>query len=40
MAESVGPTTPIELVQEVYAKYPKALAEGRRNDADAGLKPT
>ncbi len=30
MAESVGPTTPIELVEEVYAKYPRALADGRR----------
>ena len=30
MAESVGPTTPIELVEEVYARYPRALADGRR----------
>ena len=30
MAKSVGPTTPIELVEEVYAKYPRALADGRR----------
>ena len=26
MAESVGPTTPIELVEAVYARYPRALA--------------
>ena len=30
MAESVGPTTPIELVEAVYARYPRALADGRR----------
>ena len=30
MAETVGPTTPIELVEEVYARYPRALADGRR----------
>jgi aconitate hydratase len=30
MAEPVGPTTPIELVQAAYAKYPEAVAEARR----------
>ena len=30
MAESVGPTTPIELVEAVYAKFPRALGDGRR----------
>ena len=30
MAESVGPTTPIELVEAVYARFPKALSEARR----------
>ena len=30
MAESVGPTTPIDLVEGVYAKFPRATAEGRR----------
>ncbi|HXY92815.1 MAG TPA: aconitate hydratase [Acidimicrobiia bacterium] len=30
MAESVGPTTPIELVEAVYARYGRALADGRR----------
>jgi aconitate hydratase len=29
MAEPVGPTTPIELVQAAYAKYPKAVTEAR-----------
>ncbi len=28
--ESVGPTTPIELVEAAYAKYPKALGDARR----------
>src|SRR6478752_4946249 len=30
MADTVGPTTPIELVEAVYARYPRALADGRR----------
>ncbi len=30
MTESVGPTTPIDLVEGVYAKFPRATAEGRR----------
>ncbi|HEX5586605.1 MAG TPA: aconitate hydratase [Acidimicrobiia bacterium] len=30
MAESVGPTTPIELVEAAYARYPKALGDARR----------
>jgi aconitate hydratase len=30
MAESVGPTTPIELVETVYSRYPRALADARR----------
>ena len=30
MAESVGPTTPIELVETAYARYPRALADARR----------
>jgi aconitate hydratase len=29
MAEPVGPTTPIELVQAAYAKYPRAVTEAR-----------
>src|SRR6478672_5984424 len=29
MAETVGPTTPIELVEAVYARYPRALADYR-----------
>ena len=30
MAEPVGPTTPIELVERAYARYPQAVAEARR----------
>src|SRR5215813_4497835 len=30
MAESVGPTTPIDLVEAVYAKFPGALDVARR----------
>jgi aconitate hydratase len=30
MAESVGPTTPIELVESVYARFPRATGDGRR----------
>jgi aconitate hydratase len=30
MAESVGPTTPIELVETVYSKFPRAVAEAKR----------
>jgi aconitate hydratase len=30
MAETIGPTTPIELVQTAYARYPRALADARR----------
>jgi aconitate hydratase len=30
MAESVGPTTPIELVEAVYARYPRSLGDARR----------
>src|SRR5207344_385818 len=30
MADTVGPTTPIELVEAVYAKFPKALGDARR----------
>ncbi len=30
MAETVGPTTPIELIEAVYARYPKATAAARR----------
>ncbi len=30
MAESVGPTTPTELVEAVYARFPKALGDARR----------
>ena len=30
MAATVGPTTPAELVEQVYAKYPRAVAEARR----------
>jgi aconitate hydratase len=30
MAESVGPTTPIDLVEAVYARYPRALGDARR----------
>ena len=29
MAEPAGPTTPIELVQAAYARYPKAVSEAR-----------
>jgi aconitate hydratase len=29
MAESVGPTTPTELVEAAYARYPRALADAR-----------
>src|SRR5258708_957112 len=27
---TVGPTTPVELVEAAYARYPKAIAEARR----------
>src|SRR4051812_8707191 len=30
MATTVGPTTPLELVEAAYARYPRALADGRR----------
>src|SRR5215218_2872819 len=30
MADTVGPTTPIELVEAMYARYPKATADARR----------
>jgi aconitate hydratase len=30
MAESVGPTTPIELVETVYSRFPRAVAEAKR----------
>src|SRR6188472_1428139 len=30
MATTVGPTTPLELVETAYARYPRALADGRR----------
>jgi aconitate hydratase len=30
MAESVGPTTPIELVETVYARYPRSVGDARR----------
>jgi aconitate hydratase len=30
MADTAGPTTPIELVEAVYARYPRALADARR----------
>jgi aconitate hydratase len=30
MPETVGPTTPIELVEAAYARYPRALADARR----------
>jgi len=30
MTEAVGPTTPIELIEAVYARYPKATADARR----------
>jgi aconitate hydratase len=30
MAESVGPTTPIDLVESVYARFPRGIAEARR----------
>ena len=30
MAETVGPTTPIELVETAYPRYPRALADARR----------
>jgi aconitate hydratase len=30
MAEQVGPTTPVELVESVYARFPRATAAGRR----------
>ncbi|MGZ8753420.1 MAG: aconitase family protein, partial [Acidimicrobiia bacterium] len=30
MAEPVGPTTPIELVELAYARYPQAVREARR----------
>ncbi|MFI5046882.1 MAG: aconitate hydratase [Acidimicrobiia bacterium] len=30
MAESVGPTTQVEVVEAVYARYPRALADARR----------
>src|SRR5690349_24595197 len=30
MADTVGPTTPIELVEAVYARFPAALDEARR----------
>jgi aconitate hydratase len=30
MAAPVGPTTPIELIEAVYARYPKATADARR----------
>src|SRR5215470_2663909 len=30
MAQNVGPITPIELVEAVYARYPRAVADARR----------
>ena len=30
MATTVGPTTPLELVETAYARYPRALADTRR----------
>src|SRR6476659_5774123 len=30
MATTVGPTTPLELVETAYARYPRALAYARR----------
>src|SRR5215510_5450495 len=30
MAQNVGPTTPVELVEAVYARYPRAVADARR----------
>src|SRR5690242_2519144 len=30
MATTVGPTTPLELVETAYARYPRALADARR----------
>ena len=30
MATTVGPTTPLELVEAAYARYPRALADARR----------
>jgi len=30
MAEPVGPTTPVELVEAVYARFPKATGDARR----------
>src|SRR3954466_14746022 len=30
MATTVGPTTPLELVESAYARYPRALADARR----------
>src|SRR5438067_9800158 len=30
MVDTVGPTTPIELVEEVYGRFPDAVAHGRR----------
>src|SRR5213080_1299225 len=31
MAETTGPTTPVALVEEVYARYPERVAVGRRH---------
>jgi len=30
MVDTVGPTTPIELIEEVYGRFPEAVAHGRR----------
>src|SRR5438876_3198224 len=30
MVDTVGPTTPIELIEEVYGRFPDAVAHGRR----------
>jgi aconitate hydratase len=30
MAETVGPTTPLELIEAVYARFPTAIADARR----------
>ena len=30
MAEAVGPTTPIELIETVYSRFPRAMGDARR----------
>ena len=39
MATTVGPTTPLELVEAAYARYPRALADARRRSVARSRSP-